>query len=214
MIRLFKSKEPDVLVQNAANWTAVLKTHEVNGTKPTDTEKSRYNHSDIKSALRVETAGKCAYCESKFEHIAYGDIEHIVPKKLGADFAFRWDNLTLACDICNTNKGVREDIVDPYHTNPESRFFFSGPIILPRPDDSDAILTEHYLELNRAKLVERRSERIKRLHDALTLAIGHKDPRVREAILIDLETNEVKPDQEFAATARAYIKAVKDQMLI
>ena len=80
MIRLEKGVEPAILVRKSSQWTNLVVKKIEAGEKPTKSERSRYNHSDIKSALIEETHRKCAYCESKLRHISYGDIEHVVPK--------------------------------------------------------------------------------------------------------------------------------------
>src|SRR4051794_19317694 len=104
MIKLKKGKQPQVLADNAADWTKIVVDKLVAGVKPTKTEKGRYNHPEVKTALVAETQGKCAYCESKIRHVSYGDIEHVVPKSDDPNKWFDWLNLTLACDVCNTNK--------------------------------------------------------------------------------------------------------------
>lgn len=75
-----------------------------------------YNHPDVKDALKRLFKSKCAYCESKFLHVYYGDIEHFRPKKgVGEDkknvekpgyywLAVDWDNLLLSCLFCNQAK--------------------------------------------------------------------------------------------------------------
>jgi uncharacterized protein (TIGR02646 family) len=105
MIKLLKGDKPQVLKDNAATWGKTLVDKKARGEKPTDPDKARYRHPDIKVALIAETHGKCAYCESKLLHIAYGDIEHITPKSVKIELSVEWQNLTLACDRCNTNKG-------------------------------------------------------------------------------------------------------------
>jgi len=55
MIRLQKAEPPKILQQNAAEWTRVLHDHVAAGTRPTDVEKTRYRHADIKIALVKET---------------------------------------------------------------------------------------------------------------------------------------------------------------
>src|SRR3954469_25335779 len=98
MIKLEKTERPQVLTDNADDWTAVLLEKQAQGEEPTTSEKTKYRHRDIKAALLNETHGKCAYCESKLRHITYGDVEHIVPKSLALAKIFDWANLTLACD--------------------------------------------------------------------------------------------------------------------
>ncbi|MGL4551126.1 MAG: hypothetical protein ACRC33_08060 [Gemmataceae bacterium] len=58
--------------------------------------------------------GKCAFCESNVDHIAYGDVEHYRPKagyvqrpggplKRPGYFwlAYEWENLLFSCQLCN-----------------------------------------------------------------------------------------------------------------
>src|ERR1700722_9410453 len=104
MIKINKLPAPAILVEKSTEWTNALLEKISKGEKPTDAESNRYRHAKIKQALLDETHGKCAYCESKLRHIAYGDIEHVVPKSVRPELSFDWQNLTLACDVCNTNK--------------------------------------------------------------------------------------------------------------
>ncbi|WP_224367657.1 hypothetical protein [Hyalangium versicolor] len=73
-----------------------------------------YGHSSVKAALRKAQHDKCAFCESKISHIAYGDVEHFRPKAGWRQaekgplhrpgyywLAYDWGNLFLACAICN-----------------------------------------------------------------------------------------------------------------
>src|SRR5436853_4660489 len=106
MIYLNKGAKPEILAEHAKNWTTELLEAIAAGTSLSEARKRRYNHDDIKQALLAETYGKCAYCESKIRHITYGDIEHIVPKSVDPSLSYEWDNLTLACDVCNTEKVI------------------------------------------------------------------------------------------------------------
>lgn len=73
-----------------------------------------YGHKTVKDALIRAQHGKCAFCESKVTHVAYGDVEHFRPKKgyrqqpgdpLGRPgyywLAYEWSNLLFACQLCN-----------------------------------------------------------------------------------------------------------------
>jgi len=208
MIRLSKKTVPPVLAENAAAWTQVLLDHEAANTTPTPTEKSRYRHADIKVALLEETCGKCAYCESKLRHVTYGDIEHISPKSLDVRKTFEWENLTLACDVCNTNKsdhfGNHEDLVDPYVLEPSDHLDFLGATVLSRPGSTPGLITESTLVLNRADLLERRRDRLSNLCKQLHLIVEVTDPNKKEVLRRDLR-REMQDDKEYAAMARAYI---------
>jgi 5-methylcytosine-specific restriction endonuclease McrA len=50
---------------------------------PTPQALAEENYKDPvnKEALRKSTSGKCMYCESKFEHSSYSQVEHIKPKR-------------------------------------------------------------------------------------------------------------------------------------
>lgn len=207
MIKLTKLNKPDVLVQNEAEWTSLLLKKIAAGEIPTTTEKSRYRHPQIKATLIQETFGKCAYCESKLEHITYGDIEHISPKSTELESIFQWENLTLACDVCNTNKGDKfpgkEGLVDPYDNDPGERFQIHGPIIYAVPGDNDARYTEVTLDLNRVPLLERRRDKMKYLRDMVE-AVAAASDRLRPTLIEALKL-EAEPDQEFSAIAKKYL---------
>lgn len=78
---------------------------------------SKYRNISVKTQLERMFYNKCAYCESSFKHVYYGDIEHFRPKKLVTDnkrglmqepgyywLANEWSNLLLSCLFCNQAK--------------------------------------------------------------------------------------------------------------
>lgn len=208
MIRLTKGPEPAVLRDNSAEWLKVLQDKIDAGEVPTDAEKSRYRHRDIKAALVVETHGKCAYCESRLLHIAYGDVEHISPKSFRLVDTFRWDNLTLACDVCNTNKKNVLNVVDPYVDDPNEFFRFLGPAIYTRSDDNRGILTVKQLKLNRPDLLAHRSRRLEAIANLILLIRETTDLQVRSVLIDDLFSNEASDENEYAAFVRSFLAAV------
>src|SRR5262245_49620492 len=141
MIKLTKGPPPQVLVDNAANWTAELLAEMENGGDKIAYRAGKYRHPEIKDALKLETHRKCAYCESKPLHVTFGDIEHVIPKSEEPNLTFDWPNLTLACDVCNTNKGAKMGLLDPYHCEPEQEFEFHGPMMFHRAGHAAAELT-------------------------------------------------------------------------
>jgi uncharacterized protein (TIGR02646 family) len=73
-----------------------------------------YNDEQVKAKLIAQQRGKCCYCEAKFLHVGYGDVEHYRPKngfrqdatspleKPGYYWlAYTWDNLLFSCKRCN-----------------------------------------------------------------------------------------------------------------
>ncbi|WP_169789430.1 HNH endonuclease [Skermanella aerolata] len=179
------------------------------GEEPTKADKGRYAHPEIKAALVAETHGKCAYCESKVRHIAHGDIEHVVPKSVVPARWFDWDNLTLSCDICNGRKsdfhGDHDTFIDPYAVDPEQHFWIVGETVFPRPGCDAAALTERLLGLNRAELVERRSERLKGLMKLLEVIERTVDPNLKGILQADF-AEEAAEDKEYAALAREVMR--------
>ena len=207
MIKLHKLPEPEYLSQNVALWTVRLAERRALGEAPTVHELSRYNHPDIKLALIAETAGKCAYCEAKILHVAYGDIEHIVPKSLGDEFRFQWSNLTIACDICNTKKSNYDGIVDPYNDDVESIFSFIGPIIYPTDGEAAGYRTYVILDLNRQDLREKRYDRISYIETLLEIYRRTTDADIAKILKDDLINRELADTTEFAAAARSFVRA-------
>jgi hypothetical protein len=54
-----------------------------------------------KPQLKLETGGKCAYCESPTDTVAHGDVEHFRPKSKYWWLAYCYDNYVYSCQICN-----------------------------------------------------------------------------------------------------------------
>ena len=84
------------------------------GTRRFSFDGSLYGAKSVKNALIKAQHGKCAFCESKITHIAFGDVEHFRPKggvRQAEDepmslpgyywLAYAWKNLFLACTLCN-----------------------------------------------------------------------------------------------------------------
>ncbi|WP_423926947.1 HNH endonuclease [Candidatus Palauibacter sp.] len=212
MIKLEKGDEPAALSKNCTRWTEIVVRKITAGDAPTKSEKSRYNHRDIKQALLLETFDKCAYCESKLRHITFGDIEHVVPKSDDPSKWFSWPNLTIACDVCNTNKGGASvdggTFIDPYQVDPEEHFWQLGAVVYARPGCDAAALTERLLKLNRADLVERRGERIKRLMKMLEVIERCENGELKELLWREF-TSEGETHNEYAALSRTVIEVAE-----
>ncbi len=118
MIAVTRSAPPHVLQQHGADWSAALQAandelerlkNDPQATpqqlrrakRKKQTAQNKYRHREIKDALVAMFHGKCAYCESQIRAVAYGHIEHFYPKSTYVDKTFEWDNLLLACEICN-----------------------------------------------------------------------------------------------------------------
>ncbi|MGE3794169.1 MAG: HNH endonuclease [Dehalococcoidia bacterium] len=162
----------------------------------------RYAHADIRSALEVETGGKCAYCESRIDHVDFPNIEHIVPKSRFPDLVCDWGNLTLACTKCNIAKRDYYDaacmLVNPYTDDVNGHISFYGPMVFAiTPDRGATTITR--VDLNRSGLLFKRTEVIQqvlRLRDQIQRA-----PAARRPLLEELRRL-VSARSEHAAAAR------------
>ncbi|RWL50122.1 MAG: hypothetical protein EOR60_01820 [Mesorhizobium sp.] len=211
MIFLEKGEIPKVLADNAAKWLAELKKEIAAGGKKVEYRKSKYNTKGIKDKIEQETHGKCAYCEAKLLHITYGDIEHIIPKSEDIDLTFLWSNLTMSCDKCNTNKGEKMGIFDPYGSDPEIEFQFYGPMISHRPGRHIAENTHIELQLNRVQLLERRHEAAKALATNLERLANIADAGERELLRNAIIAQESSREREFSACLKSLIEIKRQQ---
>ena len=109
----------------------------------------QFNQSVWKAAkpqLKIESGGKCAYCESPTDTVAHGDVEHFRPKSVYWWLAYCYDNYVYACQICNQ---VFKSDAFPVHASTGA---WKGPA-LPVPatpaaiDALAAILTPDALDL-------------------------------------------------------------------
>ena len=169
MIRLSKGCEPRILVENRERGTAEYETWLE---APTGREPRRYASPDIRAALEAETHSKCAYCEGRFKPVSYGHIEHKLPKRKYPELVCAWTNLTVACQVCNTNKGDYDDpacrLLDPHVNDIEKLAVFAGSFAL-AACGSRADKTIERLKLNRPDLLLTREEVLKALQRILGL---------------------------------------------
>jgi 5-methylcytosine-specific restriction endonuclease McrA len=208
LIKLTKGAEPQRLLDNAAQWTTELIAEIQNGGDKISYRKSKYNHPDIKEAIKAETHKKCAYCESKPLHVTHGDIEHVVPKASNPQMTFNWNNLTLACDRCNTKKADHEGLLDPYNCEPSDELRFYGPMVLHREGRAAAEITRTRLDLNRTDLLDKRRERLDNLTDKLRRIAQHPEVQERELLMKVAIESETSDDAEFAACVRDYLSGM------
>ncbi len=211
MIVLKKAAEPRILITKKVEWTQEILDILAKDEKPTKTQKTRYNHREIKSAIVAETHGKCAYCESQITHIDHGDIEHLVPKSKVPARAFEWVNLTLACRKCNQNKGDfhggandHSGLVDPYIDIPEDHFLFMRELVIARPDSARGIITDSEIKISRLELVEKRRERMEFI-DGLVTGYLNAPNELKPILLQDIYDKCTSPKREFTAVGTHYL---------
>lgn len=207
MIRLCKGCEPQILVENRTAWTAEyvdwLKDSEGN-------EPRRYADPDIRAALEAETYSKCAYCEGRFKPTSYGHIEHKLPKRKYPKLVCVWTNLTVACQVCNTNKGDYDDptcrLLDPHVDDVEELVVFAGPMAFTR-NDSRTHATIKCLQLNRDGLFFQRKQILERLNSILdTVQRACNEPAVVRALWFDIDSL-TAADGEYASACRQFLKS-------
>jgi uncharacterized protein (TIGR02646 family) len=205
MIRIRKSAAPDVLVANAAVWTAEYAGLVAAGRSSAF---ARHRHPDIKAAVLRETHHKCAYCEAKMRHVDFGDVEHVYPKRHRPDLVVAWTNLTLACAVCNTFKAhyysTTSPLVHPYEEDPATHVVFLGPMVFHIPGDAKGERTWKRLRLNRVELLERRAERLEAIQTLIDRWKHLDDPNDRDLIRAEI-LRECADDREFAAAIRAFL---------
>lgn len=204
MIKLNKLEEPDILKTNAKRWTQEYLQYINNGQTVPDVVKKRYSSPEIKTQLLRETNGKCAYCESKFTHICPGDIEHILPKNKEAhpELYVTWSNLTMACESCNrsgkkTYNNDNEPLLNPYTDEIDKEIYCAGPMIFSKASSRIGVISIDVLNLNRAELLERRIDAIKKIN---LLRIKYEEERNEDYknIIFEEIKEEVGSEKEYS----------------
>jgi uncharacterized protein (TIGR02646 family) len=209
---LAKGNPPVVLVDNETTWTAEFASFQRADDGVPEAAARRYAHQDIRDALREETKRKCAYCESRIEHVDYVHIEHIFPKARRPELVCKWENLTLACRRCNTNKGEYYEptceLVNPYQDDIQAHLIFAGPLVVHRSPDRGRV-TISKIDLNRPELMARRKDAIENVQRVLDLLGTQDDGPVKEALEDELDEL-IGEGGEFSATTEVFVRAAND----
>jgi uncharacterized protein (TIGR02646 family) len=174
MISVNRTDAPKWLTRYAKRWTdellAAIELYKQGGEKPSASLWNKYNKKYVKEALKGMFHDKCAYCESKITHIDYPHIEHYRPKRKYPQYAFEWQNLLLACGICNgtAHKGDHfplEDgdenkplLLNPCEDDPAQHLQFVKARVVSLSERGRQ--TCNLLGLNRDELFDRRRERL------------------------------------------------------
>lgn len=179
-------------------------------TTRTGSEPRKYAHPDIRSGLETETSSKCAYCEGFINDVAYSHIEHKRPKRKNPELVCDWENLTIGCPRCNTNKGDYDDpacpLLDPYSDSVEDEISFYGPMAFARGGAS-AKMTIGTLKLNRTELQFARGSALSRASQIIdTLARAHGERALQIALWADLDAM-CDGSHEFSSAVRYFVEA-------
>ena len=209
MRRLTKTEIPLILKSNQAAWRQAFEDHvAANGGTVGSGAPAHYRHADVREALRIEVAEKCAYCESCLLHVTYDHIEHILPRKHRPDLVVTWSNLTLACPKCNQSKSdyyvPSAPLVHPYEDDPEAEIEFEGPMA--RTDGhGPGYRTISVCDLNRGALVIRRLGALTQVEQLLRQAASLGDPIAR-GLVVDEARRLAADDAEYASVVRRYLE--------
>lgn len=211
MIELKKGDKPQILTDNATGWTTELLGFIQRGEKAPANVSNRYNHTDIKESLRSEAKNKCMYCESKVSHVSYEHIEHIKPKAKYPELTFEWQNLGLACPVCNMNKSDEYDpslrFLNPFEDKPSDYLFATGPYVFGKPGKDRGKLTEKIIKLNRVDLVEQRLERIEAIRQLMESYEKEQNPTLKKAIYKELVV-ELDEDKAYSFVLNAMVNII------
>lgn len=107
MNKITRPEEPDFLAKNAQKWNDAFAENRAK--KSTFTfqwatyKKERVNIL-LLPHLRHMTQGHCAFCDGYPFDMSTETIEHFRPKSVYPHLAYHWDNLFLACNICQDAK--------------------------------------------------------------------------------------------------------------
>jgi uncharacterized protein (TIGR02646 family) len=247
MIRITKPEQPPPILTKkgkakrrgiSAPFTRFAQDY-ASGNKRFKFDRDIYAHESVKEGLINAQLGKCAFCESQITHISYGDVEHFRPKagyrqnsedELATPgyywLAYEWDNLFLACQLCNqrfkrnlfplTNPATRATshqadlhqeqplFVDPAVDNPEEHISFRREIVYAINDNPRGAATIQGLGLDRPKLSEVRWDRYEALR--LINVLANLDAPIPESVEARAYLNiAVEGASEFASMARAAI---------
>lgn len=225
MIYVGRPDAPVALLEHAEEWQrqykeAIDKLAETPGSLPLRKHKkkveSQYNHPQIRQRLKDMFSSKCAYCESRIDHVAYSHIEHFRPKSIFPERCFSWDNLILACPRCNREKSDRfpteeqnGPLVNPTQEEPDAFFLFeyddqTGTAnVVANENYARASVTVETIGLNRPELVKRRSLFVRNLV-FIACKASEGDPQAME--LLRLST---AGESEYAAFARGIIRRLE-----
>ena len=211
VIRLDQGAPPQVLAEHGETWAAEYVEW---CDKPTGREPRRYAHPEIRSALEKDTRSKCAYCEGRINDVAYTHIEHKLPKRKHPKLVCAWENLTIACPRCNTNKGEYDvpecPLLDPYVDDVEEDLAFGGPLALPR-GGARSRATIARLDLNRKGLVFARGETLQRLYSLLDVVErAASEPDVLQSLWLEID-GVTASKGEFASACRQFLKSQMEE---
>ena len=118
-----RGQTPDSLRMHSGTWTRelldIIKKNTTSGSTVSARLYNRYKQKDVLDTLESMYGDGvlcyCCYCESVITTVSYAHIEHRKPKASHRfpELTFDWDNLHLACQLCNNAKSDQWDDAAP-----------------------------------------------------------------------------------------------------
>lgn len=116
----------------------------------------------IRLDLLREFNNKCGYCECELNITSLPNIDNFYPKSIYPKKAFKWNNLILCCQVCNTNKAYhfpkdengKSLLINPSIENPDEHIELVANSGLLNGLTEKGKITISTLGLNRRELVE------------------------------------------------------------
>lgn len=211
MRKLTKQPLPEPIASQIEEWDRELRTALATGQTINVTLQRRYREPSLKTEIVKETNGKCAYCESFVTPVYAGDVEHILPKTHRPELRLNYENLTFACWQCNHRKLDYYDpilpLLNPYLDDPDAHLLPIGPLIFHATNDRRGEVTRLLLELDRDELVERRIDRLEKLH-SLAEKYNREPPGVLRQLLEEQLKKEADKTAEYTFVVRGYLRNV------
>ncbi|HEY0614063.1 MAG TPA: HNH endonuclease signature motif containing protein [Candidatus Elarobacter sp.] len=217
MIRLSKLSAEDAAHGGAIAWLAqrrVAYRRAREAGEPTKHFLPMYREDRVKAAIMAETFGKCAYCESKYVTVTWGDVEHILPRAADPERQLDYENLTLACSICNNAKSDKEyadgmGLVNPYSDLPEQYLTVSDHLLRPALKAAAFVRGKRTIDdvkLNRPGLLEARRRFVDRCFEAMFEHENAPNQPLKDYAREKIDDMQA-PAAEYSAVARQVFRA-------
>ena len=152
MIRLTRVRTPETIAANFREPKRRKLERDLIEGHRADVEPRSAIWKTAKAQLKVESGGKCGYCEGKAAHVAHGDVEHFRPKTVYWWLAYCYDNYVFACQICNqSHKGSNFPVRGERLPEPQTPADLADLLAPIAPDPSDAEAVDAFRAAARAE---------------------------------------------------------------
>ena len=174
--------------------------------------------------LKKMFKGCCAYCEGSYEGTSYPQIEHFKPKSLYPELMFDYNNMNLACQICNMTKldKYNEKLINPTEDEPDEHLKYKAYMICAL--DERGKTTIDMLNLNSEERTGKREEDYNKINDRLQLInkwierMDEENEKITQSFieLIDQTVKDVKSkfeeDYEYSTMYRHNFKEIIEEL--